>query len=117
MVRHMSAVAWHSLLLLINFAHGAHFCYAENADKSDGKLNMNTTTAFRTQAVVQPGGIIHIQDAHLVPGNLAEVIIFETTQFSEKQKGVMDFFGAAKGNFNSTKEADLFLRKERDKWI
>ncbi|MCC6141759.1 MAG: hypothetical protein IT389_14200 [Nitrospira sp.] len=71
--------------------------------------------AIKQTVTVQPGGVIQIQSADLVPGSLAEIIIIPDPTAMPSPK-LVNAIGSAPGGFASPADADAFIRRERDAW-
>ncbi|MGB3294135.1 MAG: hypothetical protein WBB01_14200 [Phormidesmis sp.] len=72
----------------------------------------------RTQATVQPGGIVAVRSDKLPEGATVEVVVLiDSNQVESKpKKKLVDFIGAAKGSFANADEVDAYIREERDSW-
>ena len=71
--------------------------------------------AIRQSVTVKPGGIVEVRSDELQAGAHAEVIVLiEPPQ--EPAAPLSSFVGAAPGSFSSPREADTFIRSERDAW-
>lgn len=74
----------------------------------------------RTQATVQPGGLIEVRSNELPEGATVEVIVLVEIPNSEeaKPKGLSRFLGATKGkgSFSGVADIDAYIRQERDSW-
>lgn len=73
---------------------------------------------LRTQATVQPGGLVEIRSAELPEGATVEIVLFIKTPGPEetRDQNLVDFIGAAKGLFSSVEDVDTYIREERDSW-
>lgn len=75
--------------------------------------------AIKQQTVVKPGGIIELTSPELPEGAIVEVIVlFEDSSelAQETARSLTSLIGSAPGSFATPKEADQFIRQERDAW-
>lgn len=73
---------------------------------------------IRERAVIQPGGILHIQRSDLPAGATVEVTvtIAEPAQREKALPPLTSLIGSCKGTYGSPEEADAYLQQERDLW-
>lgn len=71
--------------------------------------------AIRQEVTVLPGGCIELRSPELREGMHAEVVIF-LPEKPASQLQLSGLIGKGKGAYNSPREADRFIRKERDEW-
>jgi hypothetical protein len=71
--------------------------------------------AIKRKATVQSGGRIEIFTPELPVGTRAEIIVFEEESTPLKRR-LTEMIGQGRGAFQTPKEADTFLRNERDQW-
>ncbi len=71
--------------------------------------------AIKREILVLPGGRIELEIPELKAGTHAEVVILLAEQ-DRKPQTFSSITGKGKGAFSTPKEADDFLRKERDTW-
>lgn len=71
---------------------------------------------LRTQATVQPGGLVEIRSAELPEGATVEIILSINASVPKetRDQNLLDFMGAAKGLFSSVEDVDTYIREERD---
>jgi len=74
------------------------------------------TEMIRKRATVEPGGRIEITLPELETGTEVEISIQPQIKKTEAGKSLMDFWGSARGLFNSGEEVDEFVRGDRDAW-
>ncbi len=72
--------------------------------------------AIRHSTIVKPGGIIEICVPELPEGAAADVIVLVKDTPPKNTSSLSQFIGKGKGGFSTAKEADVFIRKERDSW-
>ncbi len=73
------------------------------------------TKALRHKVTVQSGGILEIRSHDLPEGQDVDVIIL-IEEPTKPAIPLSQLIGAAKGCYNNPKEADAFIRQERDQW-
>lgn len=73
---------------------------------------------LRTEAIVQPGGLVQIRSDDLTEGTAVKVILTTTKPESKevRNQNLVDFIGAAKGLFSSVEDVDAYSHEERDSW-
>lgn len=71
---------------------------------------------IRKKVLVHPGGSIEIRSDELREGTEAEVIIIVRTEDESMPTNYVALFGSGRGSFATPREADAFLRRERDAW-
>lgn len=71
--------------------------------------------AIKRKATVQSGGRIEIFAPELPVGTRAEIIILEE-QTTPLKRRLTEMIGQGRGAFETPKDADAFLRNERDQW-
>ncbi|MDD2373357.1 MAG: hypothetical protein WC109_05415 [Syntrophomonadaceae bacterium] len=72
---------------------------------------------IREKTIVKPGGLVEIRSGELPEGVTVEVtIVVERDNTESVCQSLVDFIGSAKGCFLSPREADEFIRGERDAW-
>lgn len=73
--------------------------------------------SLKEKVIIKAGGLIEIRNPDLPEGVTAEVIVLLDEKSEELPfTSLSRFFGQVKNCFNSAKEADDFLRAERDAW-
>lgn len=73
---------------------------------------------LRTQATVQPGGLVEIRSAELPEGATVEIVLSIKAPAHEetRDQNLLDFIGAAKGLFYSVEDVDTYIREARGLW-
>lgn len=73
------------------------------------------TSAVRTTATVQPGGLIEVHSSDLPEGATVEVIVLidSPKPDSRQPKQFSQFLGATKGSFSSVAEVDDYIFNQR----
>lgn len=72
--------------------------------------------AIRKDMYVQNDSVLEIHSSLLKPGANVEVIVLLKNEPSQVKSGLSALLGTGKGCYSSTKEADAFIRKQRDQW-
>jgi hypothetical protein len=72
---------------------------------------------IKQRVMIKPGGIIELRSSELIPGEEAEVIVIMDKKKDENNFVLASIIGSAKGAYKTSKEADIFIRSERNKWI
>lgn len=70
--------------------------------------------AVKQKVVIKKGGRIELESSELIEGARAEVIVLMEAE--AEAPALSSLLGKAKGNFNSSAEANEHIRKERDAW-
>lgn len=73
--------------------------------------------AIRRDMFVQNDSVLEIHSSLLKTGTSVEVIVLLKSEPSQVTSGLSALLGAGKGCYSSVKEADAFIRKERDQWV
>lgn len=71
--------------------------------------------AIRQEVTVSEDNVIEIHSPILKVGVQVEVIVL-LAEKTGKKKNLSSLIGKGKGSFDSAKEADAFIRGERNKW-
>ncbi|WP_207635284.1 hypothetical protein [Syntrophomonas wolfei] len=78
---------------------------------------MVIVNTIREKTIVKPGGVVEIRSGELPVGVTVEVtIVVERDNTQSVPRSLINFIGSAKGCFLSPREADEFIRGERDAW-
>ena len=72
--------------------------------------------AIKQQVIVPPDGVLKIYSKELQPGSQAEIIVILKQLPPPTPQGLLRFMGKGKGAFATPKQADSFIRGERDSW-
>lgn len=75
--------------------------------------------AIKERTVIGPAGRVVIDRSDLPEGSFAEVIVLvddRTIGQSNSMRPLSSYIGSMKGQFNSTADADAYLRELRDEW-
>lgn len=70
--------------------------------------------AYKQIVIIQPGGRVVVASEELPEGRQAEVIVL--VDRDARRKSYANLFGSGKGAFSTPREADEFLRQERERW-
>ena len=73
------------------------------------------THPIRRKLIVDRPGILEIRSEELVPGAVAEVIVFLEAQ-GAPPRPLTELIGKGRGLFATDREADEYIRKEREAW-
>jgi len=71
--------------------------------------------AIRQRVRVKTGGVVEVRSPELQVGAEAEVIVVVENGSLTRRKW-KELIGKGKGAFSTAKEADEFLRRERESW-
>ncbi len=72
--------------------------------------------AIKQQVTIPPDGVIKISSKEFQPGSQAEIIVILKQLPPSPPQGLLRFMGKGKGAFATPKQADAFIRGERDSW-
>ena len=81
----------------------------------DGFPTRAVPNPIRQKLVVDRAGILEIQSDELVPGKIANVIVFLEPS-DPPVRPLCELIGRGRGLFASPRDADEFIQKERDAW-
>jgi hypothetical protein len=73
------------------------------------------TKALRQKVKIQAGGVLEIR-SHDIPNGMDVDVIVLIDEPVKSPLPLSRLIGAAKGCYANPKEADIFLRQERDRW-
>jgi hypothetical protein len=71
--------------------------------------------AVKQLVTVQADGLIQVRVPEFKQGTIAEVIVLQSSEPTKKIT-LTSFIGRGKGCFSTAKEADVFIRRERQSW-
>jgi len=73
------------------------------------------TNPIRRKLIVDRAGVLEIRADELVPGATADVIVFVDAP-QAPARTLVELIGSGKGLLATAREADEYIRKEREAW-
>jgi hypothetical protein len=81
----------------------------------DARPARTVANPIRRKLIVDRAGVLEIRADELVPGAIAEVIVFVEAP-EARARSLVELIGSGKGLFATAEEADEYIRKEREAW-